>query len=155
MQFSRVIVLILLAIFCLAGSSSVSRAQSAPDLPKCDCTRFAIDSSLATVKAGDAVEFEIVSEGPNVLSRKFSWTVSAGTIVSGQGTSKITVQTSADMLPKQTQFGPSAVGSGTVLLGNSRPSSTMTVVAKQIDQPNCTCEIFRFRFSLYSCRIAP
>jgi hypothetical protein len=41
---------------------------------------------------GSTVVFEIASSDPNILSKKFNWTLSRGKIVSGQGTSRIEVQ---------------------------------------------------------------
>jgi hypothetical protein len=78
------------------NSESQNRTQ-APTTPTrtkpCSCTAF----SIAVVeedmeKSNGAVVLYVKSDDAAFLKRNFLWTVSTGKIVSGQGTSKITVQ---------------------------------------------------------------
>ena len=69
------------------------------DAQDCKCPKFEIVSELEMVEAGKTVEFEIASDDPAVLDGKFTWTTSCGKIIGGEGTRKITIQTTVDMLP--------------------------------------------------------
>jgi hypothetical protein len=62
----------------------------------CKCPEFEIVSQSEMVKAGGTVEFKIVSIDQSLLQQKYSWTVSSGTIIRGQGTGKVVVQTTED-----------------------------------------------------------
>ncbi len=109
----------------------------------CSCPQFQITSELEMVKAGDTVEFEIVSTDAGVLEAKFAWTTSAGKIVSGQGSRKITVQTTAEMMnvPRPTPTPPPAAGPDGYFISmgmgrGRRPGFTVTAV---VDELNCSC----------------
>ena len=92
-----------LAIAVLAATFT---AQESPrTAQRCECPTFVVEANLDVVKAGDTVEFAVAQfdfKTPNTPVGTFEWTISRGTIVSGQGTAKIVVQTSGDMLTAPT-----------------------------------------------------
>jgi len=117
-------------------------AQRVPTTP-CDCPKFIIEANLETVKAGDSVEFMISNlESKDLLAGGFEWTLSRGTIVSGQGTARIVVQTSQEMLtaptPKPTPM-PDPGEHGYIIGGPYRRSVEIKAMAKFIGSDNCTC----------------
>lgn len=110
---------------------------------ECICPQFQIVSELEMVKAGGTVEFEIVSTDARVLDAKFTWTTSAGKIIGGQGSRKIKVQTTAEMLnaPRPTPTPPPPAGPDGYFISNGlgrgrRPGLTVTAV---VDENNCSC----------------
>ncbi len=64
----------------------------------CDCGNFLIVSEYETVRAGDSVTFDLRSAMERPLPEFIQWTVSAGIIISGQGTRRVTVLTTEDLL---------------------------------------------------------
>lgn len=116
-------------LMLLSPAAFTQDRDSAPPLARCDCKTFTITPSLAAVKGGEIVEFGVMSEDPLVLGRQFSWTVSAGTIVSGQGTNRVSVQTSEDMA-KARPFPP--------FFSSARPGTLITAIAKYANT-DCTC----------------
>lgn len=129
--------------------------QTTPPTPakgklRCNCRSLLIASNPSTVKPGQVVEFHINSSNAKLLNRTFEWTVSAGKIISGQGTSKITVQTSGDVptirppsTPAPTMpsgFVLSSEPSSIILSGQFRPRSVrLTALVKLRDSIACKC----------------
>lgn len=70
---------------------------------ECDCGDFLIVSEYDTVRAGDSVTFDLRSALQRPLPEYIQWSVSAGIIISGQGTQRITVLTTEDMLKPAVQ----------------------------------------------------
>ncbi len=64
-----------------------------PPPPACVCADVSVSGPAGLVKAGDTMTFTANTSGGNVGT--YNWSVDAGTIVSGQGTNTITVQTTA------------------------------------------------------------
>ncbi|HEX7175965.1 MAG TPA: hypothetical protein VF240_11955 [Pyrinomonadaceae bacterium] len=84
------------------GCGCISFAETTVTVERCPCEEVppviacpTIDVSCPdTVKGGDPITFTAsVSGGDAAVTPTFNWTVSAGTISSGQGTSSITVDT--------------------------------------------------------------
>ncbi|MEQ1764573.1 MAG: hypothetical protein ABL984_15695 [Pyrinomonadaceae bacterium] len=128
-----------LSLFLFLGLSLVGSIQA----QECSCPQFEIVSELEMVKAGDTVEFEIASTDATVLDATFAWTTSAGKIVSGQGSRKITVQTTAEMLsaPRPTPTPPPPAGPDGYFISmgigrGRRPGFTVTA---SVDERNCPC----------------
>jgi hypothetical protein len=65
-----------------------------PPIVTCVCAEVSVSGPSGLVKAGETMTFTASSSGGNIAT--YNWSVDAGTIVSGQGTNTITVQTSAD-----------------------------------------------------------
>jgi len=107
----------------------------------CNCSLLKIASDLDVVKAGDTVEFYIVSEDGKLLSSSFEWTTSSGEIISGQGTSKIQVKTSADILKPKPIPSPSPADPKRFILfgGSNRRMEPFTVSVRQKDEESCGC----------------
>jgi hypothetical protein len=61
--------------------------------PVCVCADVSVTGPSGLVKAGETMTFTATTSGGNVAT--YNWSVDAGTIISGQGTNTITVQTSA------------------------------------------------------------
>lgn len=61
--------------------------------PPCVCANVDVSGPAGLVRAGDTMTFTANTSGGNVAT--YNWSVDAGTIVSGQGTNTITVQTTA------------------------------------------------------------
>jgi Carboxypeptidase regulatory-like domain/PKD-like domain len=71
------------------------KVQECPNCtPLCSCSPLSVDGPSGLTSAGDTMTFVASVSGSDVT---FNWTVSAGTIESGQGTSSITVRTTQDM----------------------------------------------------------
>lgn len=66
---------------------------SAQQAATCSCGDYSLEPELMMVKAGETVDFEVKTKGQNVSTNQYVWTVSAGQIIAGEGTSKIKVQT--------------------------------------------------------------
>jgi len=147
--------LLILMLLC-ASIFVLNRLSTAPPLPaiaegvplptptvekkNCACTNLKIASNLETVKAGETVEFSIESDDAGLLSGTFEWTVSAGEIISGQGTSKIIVKTTEDMLKLGPAPAPSSSDLHGIVIGFSgrrRPQFVVSVI-KVSDKP-CGC----------------
>lgn len=83
-------------LFVIATTVAVPAQQTQPasvNAADCGCGNYSIKSDVDMVKAGEAVDFEVNTKDQNVSTNQYAWTVSAGQIVAGQGTSKIKVQT--------------------------------------------------------------
>ena len=61
--------------------------------PPCVCAEVSVTGPSGLVRAGETMTFTANTSGGNVAT--YNWSVDAGTIVSGQGTPSITVQTTA------------------------------------------------------------
>ena len=67
--------------------------QAPPPVETCNCPTLSVSGPAGITNPGDTMTFTATSSGDVT----YNWTVSAGTIVSGQGTPSITVKTSEDM----------------------------------------------------------
>jgi hypothetical protein len=79
---------------CISFSSTtVTIANCSDCVPDLVCPQLSVTCPSA-VKAGEPATFTAAfTQGTPVVSETYNWTVSAGTITSGQGTSSITVDT--------------------------------------------------------------
>ncbi len=68
-----------------------------PPPPPCSCPDVSVTGPGSTTKPGETLTFTANVSGDSTGTVRYNWTVSAGEIVSGQGTPTITVQTTADM----------------------------------------------------------
>lgn len=64
-------------------------------LASCECPTISVTSSKKTVYKGETVEFTVDVNGGSQTDINYNWTVENGTIIEGQGTSKIKVQISS------------------------------------------------------------
>lgn len=87
---------ILLCSFTSAQRPDKTAESSLQTASGCPPTTTRIFANLAAVKAGTEVAFEIQSADGEMVKAEFIWTNSKGTIVSGQGTSRIVVLTPED-----------------------------------------------------------
>ena len=134
------IALIITSVLC------ASIAQDRPaTAPQSDCPQFSVEANWEMVKAGDLVEFTVrypdLKEA-KVPVGKFEWTVSRGTIVSGQGTAKIVVLTSKDMLTVPTSTPtplPDPGEHGYIIhFGGHRRTVEIKATAKFVSIENCS-----------------
>jgi hypothetical protein len=115
---------LLIAVFVFATPAASSA------IAQCKCATFTVHATLEEVKGGELVEFEARGS-----ANKFKWTVSEGTIVAGQGTEKISVQTTEEMgkrRPPQNPNQPPFFSSG------QRTGTRITAVAEPI-LSSCKC----------------
>ena len=63
----------------------------------CACPTIGVDGPSGTTNPGDSITFVANVSGGSQADVTYNWSVSNGTITSGQGTSTITVATTADM----------------------------------------------------------
>lgn len=135
-------VLIFLTVALMSLTTMAQGESTERGLKPCPCNRFRIISNLEMVKAGDSVEFEIESADPVVADAEFNWTSSAGTIISGQGTRKIVVQTSPEMLktpiPTPTPLPPAETGAY-IITGSIGPRRRSFKVSANLTGPECQC----------------
>jgi hypothetical protein len=74
----------------------VTIRECATCLVECECYAFAVERGAETVKWGQTVTFSVKISGGNVPIEKYSWTVTNGKIIEGQGTA--TIKVNADEL---------------------------------------------------------
>lgn len=119
----------LLSVLTLLIVAATAAAQSAQSAPTLDCPIVTV-SSPDSVPAGQTLAFAAnVSGGGGEVTPTFNWTISAGTIGSGQGTSMISVETAG--LENQTVT--ATVDVGGYGRACSASSSSTTAVGKKID----------------------
>ena len=129
-----------LAIFCT--SITPQDLPGISNTRQCNCPAYGVIANLETVKAGEVVEFRVFAGDQSIREKRFEWTVSAGTIVSGQGTSKIEVQTTEELLTATRPL-PGALPSpgehGFVFSMSSlgRRSISIEATAKLTESPEC------------------
>lgn len=123
-------VLIFLTVTLMSLTTIAQGESTERGVKPCPCNRFRVISNLETVKAGESVEFEVQSDEPSVGKRKFEWTISSGKIISGQGTSRISVRA-----PSRESFEPS---NPPIDRRGVRLFGTFTAVAALADT-DCTC----------------
>ncbi len=68
-----------------------------PDRVECNCGTVSVSGPGGTTQPGQSMNFTATATGQGSSNFTYNWTVSAGTITSGQGTPSITVATTADM----------------------------------------------------------
>ncbi|MEQ1604755.1 MAG: hypothetical protein ABL999_07785 [Pyrinomonadaceae bacterium] len=82
---------------CGKTDTKTIRVEECPDCqappPTCTCPSLSISGPAGTTNPGDTMTFTATSSGDVT----YNWTVSAGTIESGQGTPSITVRTTKEM----------------------------------------------------------
>ena len=66
------------------------------DPPPCECPTVMVSGSVDAASSGDTLAFEAKIGGGASADPTYNWTVSGGTIVSGQETLKLVVATSAE-----------------------------------------------------------
>lgn len=66
-------------------------------VPACDCANLSVSGPAGITRPGDAMTFTANVSGGAQTVTNYAWTVSSGTIESGQGTPSITVRTDASM----------------------------------------------------------
>lgn len=66
----------------------------------CDCPKLSIKTPKSSVLAGEIMTFTVFAEDDSKLNRTFEWSINLGTIIDGQGTSSIKVQTDTSMVGK-------------------------------------------------------
>ncbi len=72
---------------------TVAECNCVPIPPTCDCPTISVAGPAGVTNAGTPVTFTANVNGGSQSSQTYNWTVSAGTITSGQGTSSISVDT--------------------------------------------------------------
>ena len=84
--------LVLLAVAIIAGSSFGFPAEASPGIEQ-QCPAISVTSTPLTFQPNNSVVFEArLSETDTPVQATYNWTISAGTIKSGQGTSVLTVE---------------------------------------------------------------
>ncbi len=72
--------------------------KDCPDcVQDCECATLSVNGPAGITEPGDAMTFTAVVSGGSESNVTYNWTVSAGTIESGQGTPSITVRTTREM----------------------------------------------------------
>lgn len=66
-------------------------------IPPCVCPTVSISGPTSNVQGGESMTFTVNVSGGTAENITYNWTVSAGTIESGQGTPSITVRTTPEM----------------------------------------------------------
>ena len=80
---------------CGRTDTKTITVRECPDcVQDCSCPTLTVSGPSGITNPGDTMTFVANGGGPDVT---YTWTVSAGTIESGQGTSSITVRTNRDM----------------------------------------------------------
>jgi hypothetical protein len=74
-------------------TKTVTVASCADCKPICSCPTLSVSGPSAAVKTGEPMTFTANVSGGTQTSVTYNWTVSAGSIISGQGTPSITVDT--------------------------------------------------------------
>ncbi len=72
---------------------TVAECKCVPKPVPCDCPSISVAGPAGVTDAGSPVTFTANVSGGSQTSQTYNWTVSSGTITSGQGTSSITVDT--------------------------------------------------------------
>ncbi len=85
---------------CGKTDTKTIRVEECPDCyepsgPKCDCGSLTVSGPAGTTSPGDSMTFTATATGTGNFT--YNWTVSSGTITSGQGTPSITVSTTPEM----------------------------------------------------------
>jgi hypothetical protein len=84
--------------FCGTTKTQTITVRNCPDCEvPCQCASISVSGPSGITQIGDSMTFTANVSGGTQSSTTFNWTVSAGTITSGQGTSTITVATNADL----------------------------------------------------------
>lgn len=129
--------LLVLAAFAILLNKDISAQTQAQPCPLQD---YRIVSDFDVIKAGEIVSLNIQTKDGKTVEGEFKWTVSTGTIISGQATSQIKVLTPVEAgKPKPIEPPPNADKDGyiiTITLG-SRPRP-FRVTAELTNAPNCS-----------------
>ncbi|HEY0427040.1 MAG TPA: hypothetical protein VGC76_04460 [Pyrinomonadaceae bacterium] len=75
---------------------TVARCECAPNAIPCECPTFSISGPSGTTAPGGSMTFTADVSGGTATGITYNWSVSAGTIESGQGTPSITVTAPTD-----------------------------------------------------------
>ncbi|MFT3746434.1 MAG: hypothetical protein QM785_19340 [Pyrinomonadaceae bacterium] len=112
----------------------LSTAQSPSETPKCtlrDYLDYKIVADPVVARPGEIVHLEILAPDEEKVSGHFNWSVSIGTIVSGQGTTKITISTPKNALEQNPEPPPNK-HSPYIATFNWRRSVPFQVAAKPV-----------------------
>jgi hypothetical protein len=91
---TQLFLLLLLGLAIWPVSHTLHSATPSEMRDQKDCPQITVSCPTDLVKAGDSVTFSAnVSGGDPKVTPTYNWSVSAGTITSGQGTPSITVDT--------------------------------------------------------------
>lgn len=83
---------------CGKTQTQTVTVAACPDCVKlCDCPSLSVSGPAGIVNPGDAMTFTATLAGGTQDNVTYNWSVSAGTIESGQGTPSITVRTTSEM----------------------------------------------------------
>ncbi len=132
---TAVFALLLVTTALLGQNPSAENNKEQRDKPlECGCGSYWIVSEFETVKAGDTVTFELRSKSEKTAVRNVHWTISAGVMMSGQGTERIAVQTTEDMLNVRPRLDVPPPGEHGFIITGSLKRLSLKVSA------NITCE---------------
>ncbi len=105
----------------------------------CGCDKYAISSEIEMVKAGESVEFEVKTNEVILSPIGYSWSVNLGQIFAGNGTPRIKVQTSEDIVLVATpQPTPDPIHG---FFGSIRRQWPKIEVSVAIINGNCNCTV--------------
>lgn len=83
---------------CGQTKTETVRVVSCPDCEApCDCAQISVSGPAGITQPGESMTFTANVSGGTSSNLTYNWTVSAGTITSGQGTPSITVSTTREM----------------------------------------------------------
>jgi hypothetical protein len=86
---------------CGKTDTKTITVEACPDCftppPPCSCPTITVSGPAGITQGGDSMTFTANVSGGTQTSVTYNWTVSAGTITSGQGTASITVATTREM----------------------------------------------------------
>ncbi len=125
-----------LAGFAILFSKDISAQTRAQPCPVQD---YRIVSDFDVIKAGDIVSLNVQTKDGETVDGEFNWTVSTGTIISGQATSQIKVLTPADAVKqKPIEPPPNVDKDGWTFPGPiSHRSVRFKITAELANAPNC------------------
>ncbi len=127
------LMLAVFAIACVQGIGGQTPVQG------CPLQEYKIVSDFSQIKAGEIASFEIQSKGEEKVEGDFTWSVSTGTIIAGQGTSYIKVQTRADVLNPKPAEPESTLGEPS-FIWFSRPRVSLKITAILAHATDCPDE---------------
>lgn len=131
---------IILSSFINAQRPDKIAASSSQTASGCPSPTARIFSNLSTVKAGTEVAFEVQSGDGEKIQAEFIWTNSKGTIVSGQGTSRIMVLTPEDALAEVRALSTSTPNdpNGFIWSWPRRPTVPLKISAVSVSRAGCS-----------------
>lgn len=83
---------------CGQTQTQTVRVVNCPNCTRpCECAAISVSDPAGITQPGDTMTFTAIVSGGTASNLTYNWTVSAGTIESGQGTPSITVRTTREM----------------------------------------------------------